>query len=295
MTSHADAPTPAIEVDVVSKRFGSVTALDEVTIDVPRGSVFGLVGANGAGKTTLIRILVGALHADAGTARVLGRDPWSDRRQVRSDVGYMPQAPVLYGDLSARENVAFFARGHALGDLPGRVADALAFADLGSFADRPVHTLSGGVRQRVSLAAALVHQPHVLFLDDKRQGVDPELRRQFWVRFRRLADSGSTLIVSTHQMDEVVHCDRVAVLRSGQVLATETPKQLLASGGATIRVRTGDQWDEFRVDFLPDDLAHILHRKGLDSAVTRIEVEGPTLEDVVLDLIESDEEESGGP
>ncbi len=293
MTSHNDA-VPAIEVDTVSKRFGSVTALDEVTIDVPRGTVFGLVGANGAGKTTLIRILIGALRTDSGSVRVLGLDPWSDRRQVRSDAGYMPQAPVLYGDLTARENVAFFARGHVSGNTQGSVADALEFADLNEFADRPVYTLSGGVRQRVSLAATVVHHPHVLFLDEPTAGVDPELRRQFWVRFRRLAESGSTMIVSTHQMDEVVHCDRVAVLRSGQVLATATPKELLASGGATIRVRTGDQWDEFRVDFLPNDLAEILHDKGLDPAVTRIEVEGPTLEDIVLELIDSGREEFGG-
>lgn len=293
MTSRNDA-VPAIEVDTVSKRFGSVTALDEVTIDVPRGTVFGLVGANGAGKTTLIRILIGALRTDSGSVRVLGLDPWSDRRQVRSDAGYMPQAPVLYGDLTARENVAFFARGHVSGNTQGSVADALEFADLSEFADRPVYTLSGGVRQRVSLAATVVHHPHVLFLDEPTAGVDPELRRQFWVRFRRLAESGSTMIVSTHQMDEVVHCDRVAVLRSGQVLATATPKELLASGGATIRVRTGDQWDEFRVDFLPNDLAEILHDKGLDPAVTRIEVEGPTLEDIVLELIDSGREEIGG-
>lgn len=293
MTSHNDA-VPAIEVDTVSKRFGSVTALDEVTIDVPRGTVFGLVGANGAGKTTLIRILIGALRTDSGSVRVLGLDPWSDRRQVRSDAGYMPQAPVLYGDLTARENVAFFARGHVSGNTQGSVADALEFADLNEFADRPVYTLSGGVRQRVSLAATVVHHPHVLFLDEPTAGVDPELRRQFWVRFRRLAESGSTMIVSTHQMDEVVHCDRVAVLRSGQVLATATPKELLASGGATIRVRTGDQWDEFRVDFLPNDLAEILHDKGLDPAVSRIEVEGPTLEDIVLELIDSGREEFGG-
>jgi ABC-2 type transport system ATP-binding protein len=293
MTSPNDAAL-AIEVDAVSKRFGSVTALDEATIDVPRGSVFGLVGANGAGKTTLIRILVGALHSDSGSVRVLGSDPWNDRRQVRSDVGYMPQAPVLYGDLTARENVAFFARGHPMDDTQRNVADALAFADLGELADRPVHTLSGGMRQRVSLAATLVHRPHVLFLDEPTAGVDPELRRQFWVRFRRLAESGSTLIVSTHQMDEVVHCDRVAVLRSGRVLTTATPKELLASGGAIVRIRAGDQWEAFRVDFLPNDLAGILHEKGLDPAVTRIEVEGPTLEDVILRLIDSDEEESGG-
>jgi ABC-2 type transport system ATP-binding protein len=294
MSARGDDADLAIEVNAVAKRFGAVAALDGVTIDVPRRSVFGLVGANGAGKTTLLRILVGALRADSGSVRVIGLDPWSDRRRVRPDVGYMPQASVLYGDLTARENVAFFARGHLSGDVRGSVADALAFADLGEFADRPVRTLSGGVRQRVSLAATLVHQPDVLFLDEPTAGVDPELRRQFWMRFRRLADSGSTLIVSTHQMDEVVHCDRVAVLRSGRVLATATPKELIASGGASIRVRTGDHWDEFRVDFLPDDLADILHKRGLDPAVTRIEVEGPTLEDVILELIDSDEEESGG-
>jgi len=281
----------AISVEGVSKHFGEVEALDGVTLDVPRGSIFGLVGPNGAGKTTLIRILVGALRADSGAVQVQGVDPFTEKRRVRAHVGYMPQAPVLYGDLTSRENVAFFARGHMSSGVSEKVAAALEFADLSDAADRPVYTLSGGIQQRVSLAATLVHEPDVLFLDEPTAGIDAELRHSFWLRFRRLAGSGVTLIVSTHQMDEVAHCDRVAILRSGRILANASPTELFASGGATVRIRTGTI--EHHVALLPEDLPRILREFDLDTAVTRIEAETATLEDVILGLIGSDGEERG--
>jgi ABC-2 type transport system ATP-binding protein len=281
----------ALSVEGVSKRYGKVTALAGVDLEVERGSIFGLVGPNGAGKTTLLRLLVGALRTDGGTVRVLGYDPVLKKRTVRDRIGYMPQTPVLYGDLTARENVVFFARGHQQSGLPEKVAAALDFVDLANTAHRPVRTLSGGLQQRVSLAAALVHEPEILFLDEPTAGVDPELRHSFWLRFRRLAESGVTLVISTHQMDEVVHCDRVAVLRAGGVLTNANPAELVASGGATIRIGDTTGASEHRVTSLAEDLPRLLHDRGLDPKVTRIDIVRPTLEDVILSLIEAGGEE----
>lgn len=279
----------AISVEAVSKRYGKVVALSGIDLEVNRGSILGLIGPNGAGKTTLIRTLVGALRADSGTVRVLGLDPFTSRREVRAGVGYMPQAPVLYPDLTVRENVTFFARGHMNSGVAERVASVLDFVDLNQATDRPVQTLSGGQAQRASMAAALVHEPQVLFLDEPTAGVDPELRRTFWLRFRELAESGVTVVVSTHQMDEVVHCDRVAIIRAGAILADSTPAQLFASGGATVRIARGDGMETHHVRSLSDDLPRVLYGFGLDPEVIRIEVDGPTLEEVILGLIGSEE------
>ncbi|MGZ8786416.1 MAG: ABC transporter ATP-binding protein, partial [Acidimicrobiia bacterium] len=282
---------PAVSVAGVSKRYGNVQALAGVDLKVPQGLIFGLVGPNGAGKTTLIRSLVGALRVETGRIRVLGVDPIAQRRLIRPRIGYMPQVPVLYGDLTARENVTFFARGHLSEDLPDKVASALDFVDLNDSADRAVRTLSGGLQQRVSMAAALVHEPQVLLLDEPTAGVDPQLRHSFWQRFRRLADSGVTLLISTHQMDEVVHCDRVAVLRAGGILADARPAELFATGCATIRISDPTGTSEHHVASLPENLPSILHDRGLDPRVTRIDIAGPTLEEVILTLIEGGREE----
>jgi ABC-2 type transport system ATP-binding protein len=276
----------AVSVSGVSKRFGSVVALDRVDLEVPRGSIVGLVGPNGAGKTTLIRLLVGSLRSDGGEVRVLGLDPSVDRRDVRSLIGYMPQSPVLYQDLTVRENVSFFARGHMKSGVAGRVEEVVDFVDLTDAIDRPVQKLSGGQQQRASLAAALVHEPDMLFLDEPTAGVDPELRHVFWTRFRDLASSGVTIVVSTHQMDEVVHCDRVSLIRSGGVLADATPAELFASAGANVEITTGNGVLRRHVSSLSTDLPALLHEMGLESSVSRIEVEGPTLEDVILGLID---------
>lgn len=279
----------AISIKALKKTYGDISALGGVDIEVPSGSIYGLVGPNGAGKTTLIRALVGALKPDSGSISVSGLDPVDDRRSVRARVGYMPQAPVLYSDLTARENVAFFYQGHYRDGVDEAVNSALAFADLEVEALRPVHTLSGGLQQRVSLAAALCHQPEVLLLDEPTAGVDPELRHAFWQRFRGLADQGVTVLISTHQMDEVVHCDRVALLRRGRILAQAPPAELILSAGATISVYRGDEVGRRRVADAPNDLPRLLRELGLDPAVTRIQVDVPTLEEVILDLVNNDD------
>jgi ABC-2 type transport system ATP-binding protein len=229
-----------IAVEALVKTFGKVRALDGVTFTVARGETFGLIGPNGSGKTTLIRVLLGLGRATSGTARVLGR-LMPDRR-VAEQIGYMTQSSALYGELSVQQNLAFFGtlyglRGRALRT---RIDETVALVDLTERAGSPVQTLSGGMRQRVSLACALIHQPPLLFLDEPTVGIDPELRHAFWDYFARLNRQGVTIVVSTHHMDEAVRSHRIALLRLGKLLAVDTPAALLQQSGQ----------DEFEKAFL---------------------------------------------
>ena len=216
----------AVEVEGVAKRFGPITALDKVTLRIPRGEVFGLLGPNGAGKTTLIRSLVGLVAPEAGTVTVLGqRMPQLD---VLARVGYMTQQAALYPDLSAEENVRFF------GAISGRadgVREALELVDLWDRRTSVVATLSGGMRTRCSLACALVHKPELLLLDEPTVGVDPQLRIQLWNRFRQMAAAGTAILISSHVMDEAERCDRLGLIRFGRLLAEGTVGELKAKAG----------------------------------------------------------------
>jgi ABC-2 type transport system ATP-binding protein len=275
---------PAISVHDLTKRYPAVTALDALSLDIPSGSIYGLVGPNGAGKTTLIKTIVGALRPTAGSVVVLGSDPLRDRWDLRGRIGYMPQEHALYDDLTAEQNVRFFGAAHLRGaGLDGAVTRALEFVELADRAEARVHTLSGGMRQRVSLACALVHPPDVAILDEPTAGVDPELRRAFWDGFRALRDDGATVIVSTHQMSEVVECDRVALISSGKVLLDEAPADLLARGATKVRVwgRDGSVEDHPVVDYRLE-LPSIIH-----ADVARVELVQEPLEDVLLRLIEA--------
>ena len=181
-----------IEITDLWKRYGRVEALRGVTLSIAAGEIFGLLGPNGAGKTTLIRTLIGATKPSAGQVIVLAMDPRRDVWQVRRQIGYMPQQPALYPDLSPRDNVRFFAQGYGLTDTEAQVTAALALTDLIDRQHDPVQTFSGGMRQRVSLACALVHRPPILLLDEPSAGVDPRLRQTFWDHFRRLAEAELT-------------------------------------------------------------------------------------------------------
>jgi ABC-2 type transport system ATP-binding protein len=217
----------AVEVDGVVKRFGRQVALDGVDLRVRRGEVYGLLGPNGAGKTTLIRCLVGLVRPDAGTVRVLGRRmPDLD---VLARVGYMTQAAALYPDLSVAENLRFFS---AISGAQGHVDEALRFVDLEERRGSIVSALSGGMRTRLSLACALVHRPELLLLDEPTVGVDPQLRGQLWDRFRAMTANGTSIVVSSHVMDEAERCDRLGLIRFGRLLAEGTADELRRLAGS---------------------------------------------------------------
>jgi len=217
----------AVEIEGVRKSFAGVRALDGVNVHIKTGEIYGLLGPNGAGKTTLIRAIVGLVAPEAGTVTVLGRR-MPDVDNLRN-VGYMTQQAALYPGLSVEENVQFFAAINGA-DEEG-VTDALKLVRLDDRRKSVVATLSGGMRQRCSLACALVHKPKLLLLDEPTVGVDPQLRVQFWEDFRRMAASGTTIIVSTHVMDEAERCQRLGLIQYGKVLAEGSPDEVRARTG----------------------------------------------------------------
>lgn len=271
-----------IEASNLKKNYGKIEALRGLSLTVPVGEIFGLLGANGAGKSTLIQILVGALHADSGEATVLGLNPRKQKHELRLQVGYMPQQAALYEDLTARDNVRFFAKARNIPHLEKRIIEVLEFLNLGDRANEPVYRFSGGMKQRLSLACALVHYPKLLLLDEPSTGVDPKLRETLWEHFHELAQDGVSILISTHQMDEALHCDRVAVMRGGQVLACDAPRDLLATGRAKLRLWNGAEHEEKILQNYREELPKLL---GIADRYTKIEVQEDSLEEIVLRLI----------
>ncbi len=217
----------AVNVEDVSKSFGSFKALNGVTLRVRQGEIYGLLGPNGAGKTTLIRAICGLVEANAGSVVVLGRR--MPNVAVLRHIGYMTQQPALYPALSVEENVGFFA---AINGAESGVKAALELVQLYDRRKSVVATLSGGMRQRCSLACALAHRPELLLLDEPTVGIDPQLRVQFWDYFRQMAADGTTLIVSSHVMDEADRCQRLGLIQYGRLLAEGSPADIRAQGGS---------------------------------------------------------------
>jgi len=282
--------TAAIQIQDLRKDFGQVQAVRGISQNIAAGQIFGLLGPNGAGKTTLIRLLIGSTKPTSGQISVFGLDPIKQKFALRRMIGYMPQTPALYEDLTAKENIRFFGQAHHSAGLAQKVDEAIEFVGLQDRANDQVYKLSGGMKQRVSLACALVNKPQLLFLDEPTSGIDPKLRENFWKHFHQLAADGVTIIISTHQMDEAVNCTRLAVLHLGVVLACDTPKQLLAETRATVTVHKGGSSREYQVDNYRRQLPEVLREYGLDPAVSRIEVAEQTLEDVVLGMINRHEQ-----
>jgi ABC-2 type transport system ATP-binding protein len=219
----------AVDAQGVRKRFGTIEALRGLDLAIRAGEIYGLLGPNGSGKTTFIRCVAGLLRPEAGTLTVLGGPPRAAVSAGR--IGYMTQAPALYGDLSVDENLRFFAALHGVAHADERIVEALRTVDLLDRRRSVVNTLSSGMRTRVSLAATLLHRPSLLLLDEPTVGVDPLLRQEFWAYFRKLAASGTTLLVSSHVMDEASRCDRLGLIRAGAVLAEGTANELVARAG----------------------------------------------------------------
>ncbi len=222
------AAAPMIRVDELTRTFGEFTAVDQVSFEVGRGEIFGYLGANGAGKSTTIRMLCGLLAPTAGTAQVAGFDVAERPRDVKQHIGYMSQRFSLYLDLTVAENLTFFAGAYGLGGDAARerVQAALEQADLVGREDTLTGELPGGIRQRLALASAMLHQPELIFLDEPTAGVDPRSRRDFWRLIRRLARGGTTVFVTTHHLDEAEFCHRVGLMVDGELVALDTPAGL---------------------------------------------------------------------
>lgn len=227
----------AVEISGVRKVFGSLVALDGIDLTIPQREVFGLLGPNGSGKTTLIRILCGLMAPTSGHAMVVGFDVVKQSDALRMRIGYMSQKFGLYDDLTVAENLRFFAGVYGLkGDaLRARIEERLKTLGLEDRKGQLAGTLSGGWKQRLALACATAHQPDMLFLDEPTAGVDPAARRQFWTTIYGLADAGTTVLVTTHYMDEAARCRRLAFLSKGKLIAVGTPEEIPRQfGKATI-------------------------------------------------------------
>lgn len=241
---HADIRSDlAILARGLGKRFGALQAVDGVDLRVPRANVYGFLGPNGSGKSTTIRMLCGLLTPSAGEIEVLGLSIPREAEALRRRIGYMTQKFSLYEDLTVRENLEFMATVQGLSRAQRRarveeLIDSYAFSDR---AQQLAGTLSGGQKQRLALACAIVHAPELLFLDEPTSAVDPESRRDFWEKLFDLADAGTTLLVSTHYMDEAERCHRIAILDAGRLVADGTPAELTrALAGRTLGVRAGE-------------------------------------------------------
>lgn len=225
----SSGPTePAVEAIELRKSFGAIHAVDGITLSLPAGRIYGLLGPNGSGKTTLIRLLTGLAKPSSGQARVLGI-PMPSRTNL-ARIGYMTQADGIYGELSVFENVRFFATLYGVTDRDAML-EALRLVELDGRTTTLAGELSGGMRRRLSLACALVHTPPIAFLDEPTVGIDPALRVQFWAHFRAIAASGTTFVISSHVMDEADRCDELVFMREGRILARGTGDDLRAGAG----------------------------------------------------------------
>jgi ABC-2 type transport system ATP-binding protein len=230
----------AIEVHGLVKRFGDKTVVDKVSMTVKTGEIAGFLGPNGSGKTTTIRIMCGLLTPDSGTGTVLGFDLLTDSLRIKREVGYMTQKFSFYEDLSIEENLMFVARLYGLKPARKHVEDTLADLGLTSRKDQLAGSLSGGWKQRLALAACIMHNPKLLLLDEPTAGVDPKARREFWDEIHRLAARGLTVLVSTHYMDEAERCHRIHYISYGRLLASGTVPDVVASAGLSTFVIEGE-------------------------------------------------------
>ena len=300
--------TKPIVVDGLTKRFGAVLALSDLSLDVDQGEVFGLVGPDGGGKTTLFRILTTLLVPEAGSAAVLGLDVVRDMWAIRERVGYMPGRFSLYPDLTVEENLEFFAAVFGTSIKEGYSIIEPIYRQIEPFRERRAGALSGGMKQKLALSCALIHRPEVLFLDEPTTGVDAVSRREFWDLLTDLKKTGLTVLVATPYMDEAARCDRVALMQEGRILAIDAPRDIgdrftapLFSVHGSDRYRMLQVLREYpnlksvspfgselhyadsRTDAAAGDIQRFLQSRGFDDAVvTPIE---PGIEDTFMALI----------
>lgn len=222
------SPSPAITTTGLSRTFGTVQAVTDVTLTVTRGEMFGLVGPDGAGKSTLLRLLCGILKASSGSATVLGFDLAADPESVKARIGYLSQAFTLYGDLTVDENIEFFADLHGVHNFRAERNRLLDFTRLTPFRGRMAQALSGGMKKKLALACTLIHTPEIIFLDEPSTGVDPVSRGEFWSILSRILAQGVTIVMTTPYLDEAERCHRVALMHRSKLIQTGTPDEIKA-------------------------------------------------------------------
>jgi ABC-2 type transport system ATP-binding protein len=294
----------AIDVHGLTKRFGRKRAVDAVDIAVPEGEVWGFIGPNGSGKTTTIRMLCGLLKPDAGQGTCLGYDVLKDAESIKREVGYMTQSFSFWEDLSIRENLEFVARIYGISARKQKVDATIARLGLEERQDQLAGELSGGWKQRLALAACMLHEPKLLLLDEPTAGVDPQARREFWDEIHRLSQSGLTVLVSTHYMDEAERCDRIVYINLGRIVARGTVGDVVQQSGLITFVIEGREVRHLlpQLEGKPG-VEHIaffgtaLHASGHDRAALEatlvplrgrpgvaVREETPSLEDVFIHL-----------
>ncbi len=297
--------SPVISVHGLTKRFGPRTVVDHIDLDVAQGRICGFLGPNGSGKTTTLRMICGLLIPDDGGGEVLGLDLKTQRRAIKQQIGYMTQKFGLFSDLSIAENLEFIARVHGLDQRRRRVGEALERLGLASRAAQLAGKLSGGWKQRLALAAAVLHEPRILLLDEPTAGVDPKARREFWDQIHRLAREGMTVLVSTHYMDEAERCHEIAYIAYGVMLARGTIGEVIAGSGLKALQGEGPGADRLAAEIearpgvaMAAPFGTSLHVCGPELAALRQAVEPwagtirfaetePTLEDVFIHLMKS--------
>lgn len=315
-TQAADTAAPVIAVRGLTKRFGTRTVVDGVSLSVARGTIQGFLGPNGSGKTTTIRMLCGLLVPDAGEGRCLGHDIRTESWAIKQRVGYMTQRFSLYEDLTIQENLDFVARLHGLPERRARVGEALARLGLGDRSGQLAGTLSGGWKQRLALAACILHGPDLLLLDEPTAGVDPKARREFWDEIHALAAEGMTVLVSTHYMDEAERCHRIAYIAYGRLLAEGTVEQVVRGSGLTTwhvggpdaRIAALARALAGRPGIMVAPFGATLHVSGADAAALDAAIapfrgdpalawrhDQPSLEDAFIHLMAGAEDNFAGP
>ncbi len=215
-----------IEITSLRKNYGEIKAVNDVSLSVNKGEMFGLVGPDGAGKTTMIRILCGLIIQESGVVKILDKDRSQSRKEIQKNIGYLSQKFSLYGDLSVDENIEFFAEIHNVKDYFKRRDELLDFSRLKPFRNRIAEKLSGGMKQKLALVCCLIHEPKILFLDEPTTGVDPVSRRDFWKILSKLLKDGITIFMSTPYLDEAERCNRVALMNAGEIIALDTPQKI---------------------------------------------------------------------
>jgi len=296
---------PIIKIKGLKKSYGDVQAVKGISFEVSKGEMFGLVGPDGAGKTTTIRILCGLLNADEGSATLLDKNIAKDKKSIQNEIGYLSQRYSLYGDLTIDENIEFFADIHNVKDYKKRRDELLEFTRLTKFRDRLADNLSGGMKQKLALASALIHKPKILFLDEPTTGVDPVSRRDFWKILSSLTKEGITIFMTTPYLDEAERCNRVAMMNNGEIVAIDKPAEIKKSidkqvvevvcspvrkAYELLKEKYESQMFGDRIDIVIDDyekeypaVEKLLNKNGITVADNRVVT--PSLENVFMYLI----------